>query len=136
VGLVEPLGFPRSSLRYKRDAVKAIAAIGERAVFKIVHDTFHHAIAAESEIFPSQTGLVHISGVDQSDIPVPSIRDSHRVLVGPQDRINNIEQIRGLLVQGYSGFFSFEPFAESVHAEPDLRRSITESIAFIEAELA
>uniref|UniRef100_UPI00037CA48A TIM barrel protein n=1 Tax=Xanthomonas phaseoli TaxID=1985254 RepID=UPI00037CA48A len=62
-GLVEPLGFPVSSLRTKAEAVRAIDAAGGGDVYKLVHDTFHHHLAGETELFPERTGLVHISGV-------------------------------------------------------------------------
>jgi 2-keto-myo-inositol isomerase len=83
IGLVEPLGFEESSLRLKQDAVDAMA--GNR-VFRLVHDTFHHAIAGEKKLFPAKTGLVHISGVEDPAIPLYDMRDPHRVLVGPKDR--------------------------------------------------
>ena len=53
VGLVEPLGFEYSSLRFKAEAVSAIRLIGGDSVFKLVHDTFHHHISGEPVIFPS-----------------------------------------------------------------------------------
>jgi 2-keto-myo-inositol isomerase len=50
------------------------------------------------------------------------MRDSHRVLVDPTDRLDNLGQIRALRAGGYQGPFSFEPFAASVHAlnDPDV----------------
>ena len=92
VGLVEPLGFEICSLRYKSEAVDAIAARGRRRVFKLVHDTFHHHLAGEAAIFPALTGLVHISGVDDPALCI-DMRDPHRVLVTGRDRLGNVEQI-------------------------------------------
>ena len=135
VGLVEPLGFATSSLRRKRDAVEAIEATGGGTIFRLVHDTFHHEIAGETEIFARQTGLVHISGVEERNVSLSSMRDSHRVLVGPQDRLKNIDQIKSLLDGGYSGFLSFEPFAENLHAITDIDPRIRESIAYLKAAL-
>src|ERR687891_463123 len=60
-GLVEPLGFPVSSMRTKREAIAAIEEAGGGDTFRLVHDTFHHQLAGETELFPDQTGLVHIS---------------------------------------------------------------------------
>ena len=51
-GLVEPLGFPISSLRTKAEAVRAIKAAGGENVYRLVHDTFHHHLAGETEYFP------------------------------------------------------------------------------------
>jgi 2-keto-myo-inositol isomerase len=63
VGMVEPLGFEISALHYKAEAVEAIEAIGGRGRFKLVHDTFHHALAHGGPFFPDDTGIVHVSGV-------------------------------------------------------------------------
>jgi 2-keto-myo-inositol isomerase len=131
VGLVEPLGFTESSLRLKRDAVEAIDAVGAASTFRVVHDTFHHAIAGEDAFFPERTGLVHISGVEDVSLPFASMRDPHRVLVGPRDRLGNVEQIRRLVDGGYAGRFSFEPFAKIAPTLPDIASAVRESMAFL-----
>jgi 2-keto-myo-inositol isomerase len=133
IGLVEPLGFEESSLHSKRAAVEAITDVGGTSTFKLLHDTFHHYLAGEDEFFPGQTGLVHISGVEDAGLAREAIRDAHRVLVGPADLMDNVGQIRALLDGGYRGPFSFEPFSESVHAMPDLAATLHESIAFVSA---
>src|SRR5690606_3741331 len=92
IGLVEPLGFEICSLRSKREAVEAIQAIGGEETFRLVHDTFHHHLAGEQALFPEFTGLVHISGVEDPAIAVADMLDDHRVLVGPADRLANIDQ--------------------------------------------
>ena len=51
--LVEPLGFPVSSLRQKAELADVIAALGAAHRYKIVHDTFHHTLAGGGEIFPA-----------------------------------------------------------------------------------
>ena len=134
-GLVEPLGFETCSLRLKRDAVAAIAAVGGEAVFKVTHDTFHHHLAGEAEIFPAMTGLVHISGVEDASLAVSGMRDAHRVLVGPGDRLGNVEQLGALLAAGYSGPVSFEPFAEELRRLENPASAIRESMDYIEARL-
>ncbi|MCF3638878.1 TIM barrel protein [Rhizobium sp. TRM95111] len=133
VGLVEPLGFEICSLRSKREAAEAIAAIGGGATFRLVHDTFHHHLAGEPELFPALTGLVHISGVDDPTVSVSDMRDPHRVLVGEGDRLDNAGQIRALRAQGYAGPLSFEPFAPSVHGLADPQAAVAASMAFIAA---
>lgn len=135
-GLVEPLGFPESSLRRKREAIDAIAAVGGGGTFRLVHDTFHHALSGETDIFADATGLVHISGVEDEGLPVASMRDAHRVLVGPRDRLDNIGQVEALLAAGYRGYFSFEPFAESVQTLPDLAPALKESAAHLSGAAA
>ena len=134
-GLVEPLGFPISSMRTKRQAIDAIRAAGGQDVYKLMHDTFHPHLAGENEFFPEWTGLVHISGVTDPGVPVDGMLDPHRVLVDAADRLENVSQIRTLLASGYSGPFSFEPFAPEIHALPDPESALRKSMAFIAAEV-
>ncbi|HVY52393.1 MAG TPA: TIM barrel protein [Devosia sp.] len=136
VGLVECLGFEACSLRRKSEAVEAIEAVGGAGRFRLTHDTFHHHLAGEAAMFPELTGLVHISGVDNPGVPVSAMRDGHRVLVGPRDRLGNVAQIRALAAAGYAGPLSFEPFAEELRALSDPARAVAESIGFIRSELA
>ncbi|MGV8937849.1 MAG: TIM barrel protein [Allorhizobium sp.] len=133
IGLIEPLGFTVCSLRSKREAAEAIAAVGGEGVFKLVHDTFHHHLAGEPDLFPAMTGLVHISGVNDPDVTVADMLDSHRVLVDGDDRIDNAGQIRALIAAGYEGPFSFEPFADSVHASSDQKAAVAASIKYLVA---
>ncbi len=131
-GFVEPLGFPESALRLKRQAVEAIRAIGGLDVFRLVHDTFHHHLAGETEYFAELTGLVHISGVDNASLPVDQLRDAHRVLVGEADRLGNAAQIERLLADGYRGVLSFEPFAASIQALPDVAPTLVRSMRLLQ----
>ncbi|KAF1010080.1 MAG: hypothetical protein GAK32_01710 [Pseudomonas fluorescens] len=132
LGFIEPLGFGECALRRKRVAVNAIQAIGGLDVFRLVHDTFHHHLAGEHEFFPELTALVHISGVEDSEAPLSSIRDGHRVLVGEGDILGNAQQIDTLLGTGYGGYLSFEPFADSVHALADIRQALAASITYLQ----
>ncbi|PYE31660.1 2-keto-myo-inositol isomerase [Rhizobium sp. PP-WC-1G-195] len=134
-GLVEPLGFPISSLRTKAEALRAIDAAGGGDVYRLVHDTFHHHLAGETELFPSRTGLVHISGVVDPAVAVDDMLDAHRVLVDGADRLENVAQIKALIAAGFDGVFSFEPFAEEVHALTDPEAAVRESIAYVSAHL-
>jgi 2-keto-myo-inositol isomerase len=131
IGLVEPLGFPESSLRLKREALDAIDAVDGADVFELVHDTFHHYVAGETEIFPGRTGLVHISGVVDPAVPRDAMKDAHRVLVDAEDRLDNLGQIRALTAGGYAGPLSFEPFADSVSNSADIRAALADSMATI-----
>ncbi len=135
IGLVEPLGFPVSSLRRKSVALEAIRAAEAEGVYKLVHDTFHHHLAGETAFFAEQTGLVHISGVTDPSVAVEAMLDAHRVLVDAQDRLGNIAQIRALLAAGYQGPFSFEPFAEEVHALADPESALRTSMNDIRARV-
>jgi 2-keto-myo-inositol isomerase len=130
-GLVEPLGFEESSLRSKEMAVKAIQESGYDG-YKLVHDTFHHYLSPNEQLYPAYTGLVHISGVE-SDLPRTRIRDEHRILIGSQDIMRNKEQISLLEARGYTGFYSFEPFSADVQqmSLDALHDSIQDSITFL-----
>lgn len=135
IGLVEPLGFPVSSMRQKSVAIEAIKAAGGEGTYKLVHDTFHHHLAGETEFFPEWTGLVHISGVTDPAVAVDDMLDAHRVLVDAADRLENIPQIKALEAAGYTGPFSFEPFAEEVHNVVNPEAALAESIAYVKAQL-
>lgn len=134
VGLVEPLGFESCSLRSKAEAAEAISDISAEGRFKLVHDTFHHHLAGEDQVHADVTGLVHISGVEDPSLVTSAMLDAHRLLVGPTDRIGNVEQINRLRTLGYDGFFSFEPFAAEVHALTSPAKALGDSIGFILAE--
>lgn len=131
IGLVECLGFEACSLRSKKEAVAAIDAANGRDVFRLTHDTFHHYLAGEPELFPELTGLIHISGVEDPAVAVSDMRDSHRVLVGPKDRLDNLGQIAALRRNGYSGPLSFEPFAEELRHLADPAAALRQSMNFI-----
>ena len=135
LGLIEPLGFAESSLRLKGEAVEAIEDIGQDERFRLVHDTFHHYLAGEVRMFPEWTGIVHISGVDDASLPLDRLRDEHRGLVGPDDVLGNIGQIVAL-TEGYSGAYSFEAFAASLHGSRDLAGALEASMHLIDRELA
>jgi len=131
LGFVEPLGFETCSLRRKSEAVEAIETLGAGRTFRLVHDTFHHFVAGETDFFPGHTGLVHVSGVSDPDLSAADMLDAHRVLVDGRDRLDNAGQISALLRAGYAGPCSFEPFSHEVHQMPDLRSAIERSMAFI-----
>ena len=135
-GFVEPLGFRVSSLRFKREALAAIDDIGGADVFSLVHDTFHHRGAGETELFAGRTGLVHISGLEDPSISFADMLDGHRVLVGPKDRLGNVEQLRQLYADGYDGVVSFEPFAKAVHGLADPIAAVRDSMAYLREALA
>lgn len=134
-GLVEPLGFPVSSLRTKKEAISAIVEAGGEGTYKIVHDTFHHHLAGEDEIYPQWTGLVHISGVDDPEVAVDAMLDAHRVLVDGRDRLGNIEQVQRLVAAGVDGPYSLEPFADRVHALADPETAIRASLDYVTSKI-
>lgn len=135
LGFVEPLGFPECSLGSKLTALRAIRESGG-GPYRIIHDTFHHAIGPDDNDTLATTipiediGLVHISGVE-ADLPPERCRDEHRLLVTDGDRVENIDQITILERRGYRGYYSFEPFSPEVQAlsRADLEEAVKESIA-------
>ncbi len=134
-GLVEPLGFEECSLRRKSDAVKAIFdAAGERH-YQLVHDTFHHHLSGEDIFYPELTGLVHISGVESTELADNQMRDGHRVLVGDADRLGNLRQLAILLQRGYDGVVSFEPFAAEIMEAADSEALLRSSMDYIRHSL-
>jgi len=135
-GFVEPLGFPISSLRFKREALAAIDDIRGADVFSVVHDTFHHRGAGERDVFAARTGLVHISGLEDPTVSFADMLDGHRVLVGPKDRLGNIEQLRQLYADGFDGIVSFEPFAKEVHDLAHPIAAVRTSMAYVREALA
>ena len=135
VGLIEPLGFPESSLRLKGDAVEAIEELDLGDRFRLVHDTFHHYLAGEPRLFPEWTGLVHISGVEDASLALERTHDEHRVLVGANDLSGALLQILALM-EGYSGAYSFEPFATDLHGLDDIAGALELSMHWIDREIA
>lgn len=136
LGLVESLGFEECALRRKSAAARAIEQVGGSACFALVHDTFHHHLAGEDRLFARLTGLVHVSGVEDPALPVDSMRDPHRVLVGPADRLGTVRQLRDLMDEGYRGHVSFEPFADAITTAPDIEQRLAASMAYLSAAVA
>lgn len=136
VGMVEPLGFEICALRTKSEAVEGIEAVGGTGRFKLVHDTFHHTLAHGGPLFPEHTGIVHVSGVVDQEVGIAEMRDPHRVLVTPQDRLGNVEQIAALRAAGWDGPVSFEAFSSEVHSLADPGAALAKSFDVIRQGLA
>lgn len=134
VALVEPLGFLRASIRLKSETIDAIEDVQGGGFFKLVHDTFHHCLTDERSLYPVQTGIVHISGVSDVNVPLDQLEDKHRVAVDAADRLGNLSQIAALHEAGYAGVFSFECFAPEVPSHSDPASVIKDSIDFISSQ--
>jgi 2-keto-myo-inositol isomerase len=132
IGFVEPLGYDECSLRLKREALAAIDDVGGAKRFKLTHDTFHHFVSGEKEIFAERTGLIHISGVVDRKHTVATMRDKERVLVDADDMIDNKGQVKRLMSAGYKGYVSFEPFNASVHNSKQIARDLAHSMDYLE----
>jgi 2-keto-myo-inositol isomerase len=133
VGLVEPLGFARSTLRTKRAALEGIRKCATPNAFKLVHDTFHHYLSGETEFFPAETGLVHVSGVAKGKAKEAIQDDDDRILVDASDSMDNRGQVAKLLAGGCKAVVSYEPFGPSVRAlaVPELKKALQESVKYL-----
>ena len=132
IGLIEPLGFEECAVRRKSQAVRAIRELADATPFALVHDTFHHHLAGEDLFFAALTGLVHVSGVEDAGLDVAHMRDGHRVLVGPADRLGNVGQLVRLLSAGYSGLASFEPFADEIATAGNIEERLAHSMQHLD----
>lgn len=136
LGLVEPLGFETCPLRLKADSVEVIEALGAKGRFRLVHDTFHHHLAGGGPLFPEHTGIVHVSGVTDPSLAPGEMADAHRLLVGAEDRLGNVAQLRALEAAGWHGPVSFEAFAPETHAARDPVGDLRRSMDFIREQMA
>jgi 2-keto-myo-inositol isomerase len=138
-GYVEPLGFAVCALRHKGEAVEAIEALGAADVVALVHDTFHHHLADDGQgagpIFPTMTGIVHVSGVTDP-VAAPDMSDAHRGLVDARDRLGNVAQVRALIAAGWNGPISVEAFSPAVHADDDPGAALARCFEFLRSEIA
>lgn len=135
IALIEPLGFNRSSLRFKSEVVETIEDLEASDVFRIVHDTFHHTLADGGDFYPEHTGIVHISAVVDPSLGTDQMEDEHRVLVGEDDRLGNVEQIAALLAAGYEGPISYECFSPETQKMADPLSEIALSFDYIESRI-
>jgi 2-keto-myo-inositol isomerase len=132
IGCVEPLGFDECSLRLKREALAAIDDVGGAKRFKLTHDTFHHFVSGEKDVFGERTGLIHVSGVVDRTKTTSTMRDKERVLVDAHDMIDNKGQVKRLMAAGYKGYVSFEPFNAAVHNSKQIGRDLARSMDYFE----
>jgi 2-keto-myo-inositol isomerase len=135
VGLIEPLGFETASLRLKSEAVELITELDAGDHLKLIHDTFHHHLAGETQFFPEHTAFLHVSGVSNHTTPTAQLTDAHRGLVDDRDRLQNIEQINALVQAGFSGPVSMEAFAPEVHQMSDPATQLAGSNRYIASQL-
>lgn len=135
IGLVEPLGFAISSLRFKKQAAAGIAASGRPELYRIVHDTFHHYLSGETEVYPAETGLIHASGVPGGKL-LEDMTDDDRVLIGENDVMDNRSQVAELYRRGCTAELSYEPFSPEMSrmSTNELRARLTESLKYLFVE--
>ncbi len=131
-GLIEPLGFSVSALRTKSAGLAGIEKCNHPGAYKLLHDTFHHYLSGETDFFPEETALIHVSGVLPGK-KTPDLTDADRVLVTENDILDNRGQVATLLKSGSTAPFSFEPFSPQVQNLPshDLQTQIKQSIEYL-----
>jgi 2-keto-myo-inositol isomerase len=132
IGLVEPLGFAICSLRTKQAALEGIARSDYPQSYQLLHDTFHHYLSGETEFFPEQTALVHVSGVLAGKTK-EAITDDDRILVTKDDIMDNRGQVAALLDGECRAPISYEPFSPQVRELPlsELKAQLQESIDYL-----
>lgn len=135
-GLVEPLGFPVSSLRSFKLAGRLIRET--QSPFKMTLDTFHYHLAGLSlidyaqNIDVQQIGLVHLSGVE--DLRATDLlTDEERIMLTTKDVLKSKEQVVELEKLGYQGLYSFEPFSSTLMnwSAEDVEKAVNESIDYL-----
>jgi len=132
VGLIEALGFERSALRTKRAALEGIARCTHPRAFALLHDTFHHYLSGETDLFPRETKLIHVSGVVAGKAK-PAIEDDDRVLVDSSDVLDSRKQVAALLEAGCLAPISFESFSPRIRAlpVPELKKALLASVNYL-----
>lgn len=134
IGYIEPLGFKSSSLSSAITAMRAIREVGYEG-YKIVFDTFHHAIGPDNleklrnEYDITLTGIIHISAVTENLSP-ENYWDEHRNIDFLNDKIKSKEQLEYFVKSGYNGIVSFEPFARELQElnKEELKKRIEKAI--------
>ena len=132
IGLVEPLGFGISSLRTKKDALEGVAKCNYPESYKLLHDTFHHYLSGETEFFPKETAIVHVSGLLPGKTKAAAT-DEDRVLVTQDDVMDNRGQVAALLKTGCTAPISYEPFSPRVRNLPlsELKVQLQKSMQYL-----
>ena len=132
IGLIEPLGFAICSLRTKKAALEAIAKCNYPESYKLLHDTFHHYLSGETELFPKETAIVHVSGLLAGKTKAATT-DEDRMLVTKDDIMDNRGQVAALLKAGCTAPISYEPFSSRVRdlPLPELKSQLQKSIDYL-----
>lgn len=134
-GYVEPLGMRDSTMKKQKTAVAAVTDIDGWDAFRICHDTFQFYRCGDTRMFPEQIGLVHISGIDRTDLGPAELTEPDRGLVSKADRVGNIQQLQTLMSAGYAGYVSIEPFNPTVQQDPSLASKLRASVDYVRTNM-
>jgi 2-keto-myo-inositol isomerase len=130
-GYVEPLGMQGSTMKWQRTAVAAVSDIAGWDAYRICHDAFQFYRCGDTQMFPERIGLVHISGIDRTDLRPDELTEPDRGLVSGNDRAGNVGQLQSLISAGYRGFVSIEPFNPIVQQDPSLASQLADCINYV-----
>jgi 2-keto-myo-inositol isomerase len=120
------------SLRTKTAALEGIAKCHYPECYKLLHDTFHHYLSGETEFFPKQTAIIHVSGLVAGKTKAATT-DEDRILVTKDDIMDNRGQVATLLEDGCTAPISYEPFSSQVRdlSLTELKRQLQKSIEYL-----
>ena len=114
LGLIEPLGFAESALRRKSQARRAIDALGASTPFALVHDTFHHHLAGEPACYPQGRAGAHLGRRRHDTCKRRRCATATGCWSDRRTGWATSRNCAQLLADGYTGYVSFEPFADAV----------------------
>jgi 2-keto-myo-inositol isomerase len=134
-GYVEPLGMRGSTMKRQGAAAAAVIDVAGWDAYRICHDAFQFYRCGDTEMFPDRIGLVHISGIDRTDLAPDDLTEPDRGLVDRQDSVGVVRQLRSLIDRGYAGYISIEPFKPAVQQDPDLASRLSECLGYVQSEL-
>ena len=120
-GLVEPLGFGDSSLRFPWVAQKVLQEADAKN-FKLIADTFHYYKAEvtkkdfDEKVDVNRVGLIHLSSITSKKSPEEADdADRYFISTNEEDVMNSIEQANWFKESNYFGLYSFEPCAPEIN---------------------
>lgn len=120
-GLVEPLGFGDSSLRFPWIAQRVLQEADAKN-FKLIADTFHYYKAGitkedfDNKIDVSRVGLIHLSAIPAKKSPEEA-DDADRYFIhgDNNDVMESIKMADWFKNSTYCGLYSFEPCAPEIN---------------------
>ena len=63
------------------------------------------------------------------------LKDDHRSIVENNDIISNLNQMKTLVNSDYKGYFSFEPFSNTLINDSDIFKIVRNSLNFISSNI-
>ncbi|MCO6543340.1 MAG: TIM barrel protein [Lactobacillus sp.] len=137
-GLIEPLGFEDSTLRFPWEGQFIIDQAGVDN-FKLVADTFHYYLANvtdddfDNKVDVAYIGLVHLSSV-MNNKSRRYLDDQDRYMLDEADIMNSIHIAHNIENAGYHGLYAFEPFSDDLkqYDEQRVKDELVKSIKLVQ----